>query len=496
VRTENRFRAVLQQAYDFGPDFPRHDLLRDISAALRTGHREESQPRWFVGALAVALGVAIVVALVAVPRIQHAMPPQPGAPVPATGEAGVAAVLANNHVVYIPPNATKPAWDTAVAPPANLAANQSHAALGHRIAVSPDRSRIYAIAARDFVGGDHLVVLEAASGRIDRDVQLPSPAGTGRYGALTIGPSGDVWVVGAIGKRIEVVRLNHDTGAISSWSGRDMTHWSTKGPVSGDFYVYQVQVSADERRVYYSYTGGLLPSAGLDWVDITGSTATSCQPVAADKACIPGLAGFVVTGFGIFITSAFDQPSGAIDQYAPDARQIRHIELGLLPGFLDDLEVAPDARRLVYFGSCGYSGGMGQFDFATGKPSVVVSAKSNYTRSADKPCGESWAFTSATQIALAHVGALLPSADAAGQIDYVDAASGSVTRSVTVSAEPVSLAVANGRLPVLAPPLVAPTPCPSRMSEKSRSTPAPNGSVWIACLGTSSPPTAAPSPHP
>jgi hypothetical protein len=256
VSAQDRFRDALKRAYDFGPDFPRRGLMADISAALRTRSREETQPRWFVGALAVALGVATIVALIAIPRIGHVSPPRPAAPVPATSEAGVAVILANNHVAYIPPGATKPTWDTTVAPPANLIASQSHAGLGHRIAVSPDRSLIYAIAARDFVGGDHVVVLQTASGRIIRDVRLPSPGGNGRHGALTIGPSGDVWVVGAIGKRIEVVRLNHETGAISSWTGRDMSHWVARGPVSGDFYAYEVQVSADERRVYYSYTGG------------------------------------------------------------------------------------------------------------------------------------------------------------------------------------------------------------------------------------------------
>lgn len=495
MRTDDRFRVALKQAYDFGPDFPRRGLMAEISAALRTRSRDEAQPRWFVGALATALGVATVVALVAVPRIGHLGPAEPAAPVPATSEAGVAVILANNHVAYIPPGGTKPAWDAAVAPPANLTANQSHAGLGHRIAISSDRSLIYAIAARDFVGGDHVVVLETASGRVVRDIQLPSPGGNGRYGALAIGPSGDIWVVGAIGKLIEVVRLNHETGAISSWSGRDMSHWIPRGPVSGDFYVYEVQVSADERRVYYSYTGGLLPSAGLDWVDIAGSTATSCKPAAADKACIPGLAGFFVTGSGVFVTSIFDQPSAAIDEYALDGHQIRHIELGLLPGFMDDIEVMPDGRHLVYFGSCGYSGGMGELDLATGSPSVIVSAKSNYTRPADKPCGESSGFVTTNLIALAHVGALLPSAEASGQVDYVDAASGHVMRAVTLSAEPIAVAVANGRVPVLAPPLVTATACPSGMTETSRSTPAANGSVWIACLGTWSPIATTPTPR-
>lgn len=98
--------------------------MADISAALRTRSREETQPRWFVGALAVALGVATIVALIAIPRIGHVSPPLPAAPVPATSEAGVAVILANNHVAYIPPGATKPTWDTTVAPPTNPIASQ------------------------------------------------------------------------------------------------------------------------------------------------------------------------------------------------------------------------------------------------------------------------------------------------------------------------------------------------------------------------------------
>lgn len=495
MSADDRFRNTLRDAYDFGPDFPRQALLADISAALRSRPREETHPRWLVGVLAVGLGLAVIVALIAVPRMGHVGPPQPAAPMPGGQESGVAIILANNHVAYISPGAAKSDWDTAVAAPPNLTANQSHAGLGHRIAISPDRRLIYAIPAKDFVGGDHVVVLDTVSGRIVRDVQLPSPGGNGRYGALAIGPSGDVWVVGAIGKRIEVVSVNHQTGNITSWSGRDMSHWTGQGPVSGDFYVYEVQVSADERRIYYSYTGGLLPNAGLDWMDISGTAATSCKPAAADKACIPGLAGFVVTGSGVFITSAFDQPSGAIDEYGLDGRQIRHIELGLQPGFMDDLSVAPDGRHLVYFGSCGYSGGMGQLDLATASPSVIVSAKSNHTRPADEPCGQSWEFVSGNLVALGRVGALLPSATSNGQVDYVDATSGRVTRSVTLSAEPIALAAANGRVPELAPPLVAPSPCPSGMTETSRSTPGPHGPVWVACLGTWSPIYTTPSPQ-
>lgn len=107
MSAQDRFRDALKRAYDFGPDFPRRGLMADISAALRTRSREETQPRWFVGALAVALGVATIVALIAIPRIGHVSPPRPAVPVPATSEAGVAVILANNHVAYIPPGATK-----------------------------------------------------------------------------------------------------------------------------------------------------------------------------------------------------------------------------------------------------------------------------------------------------------------------------------------------------------------------------------------------------
>jgi hypothetical protein len=264
-----------------------------------------------------------------------------------------------------------------------------------------------------------------------------------------VGPSGDVWIVGFAGpvasqgdlrvKRIEILRINHQNWSITSWLGsRDMSYWTPQGPVSGDFSVYEAQVTNDETRVYYSYTGGLLPKAGLDWVDIAGSLATSCVPAVSDRACIPGLAGFLVWGDDIVTTTAMDSPTGAIEYYGLDGVLRNHIELGLLPGFLMDFAEGRDGKSLYLFGSCGYSGGMARLDLAAKKSTVIVKARSLYTRPADPPCGQSSVFVSGNVIALGQVGALLPSR-ADGKILYVDAVSGNVNKSVAVSAEPIAL---------------------------------------------------------
>jgi hypothetical protein len=271
-----------------------------------------------------------------------------------------------------------------------------------------------------------------------RQVQLPNPDGSARYGAVTVGASGDAWVVGSVDKHIEIVRVHRQDGTISSWAGRDMSHWVPQGPVSGGYEIYEVQVTADERRIYYSYTGGLLSFAGMDWVDISGQRATTCTPPASDHACLPGLAGFLVRGNDVFITTANDQPSGAIDHYGLDGTLKDHIELGLLSGFLEDFAVGSDGNQLYLFGSCGYSGGMAVLDLASLKSTVIVQAEPAHRPPTNLPCGQSSAFVSDTLIALGHVGALLPN-DVGCQILFVDSSTGGVVRSVQVPSEPIAV---------------------------------------------------------
>src|SRR5258708_14236009 len=89
----------------------------------------------------------------------------------------------------------------------------------------------------------------------------------------------------------------------------------------------------------------------MDWVDTSGQRATTCTPPAADQACIKGLAGFLVRGNDVFITTASDQPTGAIDQYGLDGTLKDHIDLGLLSGFLEDFALGPDRNNIYLFAS-------------------------------------------------------------------------------------------------------------------------------------------------
>jgi hypothetical protein len=445
---EDGLRGALQSAYEF-PDFPHPALLARISSDLKSDVKPGRQVSWVAGAAAVTLTIIVVVAFVAIQRLGNVTPTHRTPALTHGSEAGVVAILATNHLMYIPPSTDKVQWDVAIAPPPDLNVSHGYAGLGHRVTSSPDGRQIYALPALDYYGGVRLVIVDSESGRVTREVALPNPGGTARYGALTVGPSGDVWIVGYAGpvisqsdlrvKRIEILRLNHQDWSITSWLGRDMSHWVPQGPVEGEFTVYQVQVTSDETRVYYSYTGGLLPKAGLDWVDIAGNRAAACVPTTRDRACIPGLAGFLVQGGTVFITTANDHPSGAIDVYGTDGVPRNHVELGLLPGFLEDFAVGPDGSSLYLFGSCGYSGGMARLDLASKKSTVIVKAESLYTQPANPPCGQSSAFVSVNLIALGLVGGLHPKGSAS-RILYVNPVSGQVTRWVIVPAEPIAIA--------------------------------------------------------
>lgn len=446
-------RRAIKSAYEFGTEYPHPALVTRISAELKRAKPGHS-PTWLAGTAAAVLTVVVIAGLVGPYAIRIIRTPSvtttTRGPLP---EAGVVSILANNHLTYIAPSASSPTWDVAISPTPNLESSHGYAALGHRVAASADGSTIYALPALDFRGGDQLVVADSASGRVTHQIQLPDPGNSARYGALVVGPSKDIWIVGSVGpvadlkdlsvKRIAIVRVNHNDWSVTAWFGRDMSHWQPQGPVGGDFEIYQAQMSLDESRIYYSYTGGLLSASGLDWADVTGHQIRTCIPRDVHQACIPGLAGFLVQGTSVFMTTGNDSPSGAIDYYALDGTLLDHIQLGLLPGFLEDFALAPDSRSLYLFGSCGYSGGMARLDLSTHTPSVIVKAESQRTHSANSPCGQSSAFVSDQFIALGYVSALLPSENE-GRILYVDSASGSVVRSVAVSAEPIAIATVAG----------------------------------------------------
>jgi hypothetical protein len=435
---EQDLREALRVAYDFGSEYPHPLLISRIYAELDRPVAERHRRTWGAGAAAVVLAAVVVVGLLWSSFQQRISTPSSSGPLTSIPEAGTAAILANNHLVYLTPGSRRPYWDIAIASPPDLSVSHGYAGLGHRLTATADGALIYALPARDFYGGDTLAVVATQGSVLLRQVQLPNPDGSARYGAVAIGPSGDAWVVGSVGKHIEIVRVHREDGTISSWSGRDMSHWVPQGPVGGGYEIYDVQVTTNEQRIYYSYTGGLLSFAGMDWVDLTGQRATTCTPPAADQACVPGLAGFLVRGNDVFITTARDQPSGAIDRYGIDGIVKDHIELGLLPGFLEDFAVGPDGNHLYLFGSCGYSGGMAVLDLATLRTSVIVQPEPAHAPPTKLPCGQSSAFVSGTLIALGHVGALLP-IDAAGQILFVDSSTGHVERSVPVPSEPIAV---------------------------------------------------------
>ncbi|HKB34509.1 MAG TPA: hypothetical protein VKF16_11650 [Candidatus Dormibacteraeota bacterium] len=434
---EQELREALRSAYDFGSEYPHPLLITRIYAELERPVPQHHRREWVGGAAAAALAVVVVVTLLWFSFQPRVSTPISSGPPPSGPEAGTAAILANNHLVYLTPGDIQPYWDLALADPPDLKVSHGYAGLGHRIAATPDGALIYALPARDMNGGSELAVV-ATQSSAERLIQLPDHNATARYGAVSVGPSGDAWIVGSVDKHIEIVRFHRQEGTITSWSGRDMAHWVPQGPVGGDYQIYEVQVTNDEQRVYYSYTGGLLSFAGMDWVDISGQRATTCTPPAADQACIKGLAGFLVRGNDVFITTASDQPTGAIDQYGLDGTLKDHIELGLLSGFLEDFALGPDRNHIYFFGSCGYSGGMAALDLTSRTANVIIHAQPAYSTLTNHPCGQSSAFVSDTLIALGRVSALLPGYGA-GQILFVDSSNGRLVRSVPVTSEPIAV---------------------------------------------------------
>lgn len=376
------------------------------------------------------------------------MPRRGGAPraAPSTRASGpraeanrdVVALLANNHLVAVPPGGRSPKWELALAPEPDTSASHGYLGTGYRLAWSLDRAVLYALPAADYLGASQLSVVDVAAGRITRTVGMPRGL---KVGSLAVGPDGLVYLVGQRDKVIVIAIYDPAQGRITgTGSGRDLSHWQPRGPVGGDFTIYEALLSRDGHRLYYSYLGGLLPLAGVDWVELHGEQVTTCQPPEPTSACMKGLAGFRLLDDQVLVTSAFETQDGLVYRYQTDGTRLSEYHLSLGPGFVEDFALDGAGGRLYAVGSCGYTAGMSATALSTGQTTVLVPPRPGQ-HGPDAICGQRLELVGPGELVVGRVAALLASPTARGTLLYVDPRSGSVLRRIAVSSEPLDVAV-------------------------------------------------------
>lgn len=431
--TEEQLRRNLDRSFEPPPGYPHPTILANVMSSISQGAKRSNS----VGVLAtIATGLlaitAVTVLLVARPATKQQ------SATAALPRGTIVALLANNHLVSIASGTEKARWNVAIADPPDASKSGGYLPPGHRLALSADHTQLYALPPRDYAGGSVLIIADAGTGSIKRKVQLPADS---RYSTLSVAASGTVYLVGQRNSHIVISMLDPSRAAVvSTFVGRDMSHFTSSGPVSGTFSINQALVTLDGTRLYLGYSGGLLPKSGVDWLDLTNHAW--CEPPNSNSACAPGLSGFNIVDRRLLIAT-WDDPlkGGRIEEYSMDGKLIRHLDLRIAGGFLLDFTTDPITNAVYVIGSCAYLGGLNRLDINSGQ--IMVIAPPDAMGSAHpKLCGQRAELAAHNQMAIAMVERLLVSDHRAGIIQIVDVETGGVIRAIPVEVEALDLKVA------------------------------------------------------
>lgn len=428
---DEELRRNLDQVFKLPGGYPQAAILAKVMSSIGAVAKPNESSRMLIAIAAGLLATGAVSLLLVVGQLpKH--PSVPGAAPP----GAIVALLANNHLISVARGTETAQWDVAIADPPDPSHSGGYLPPGHRLALSADHSHVYALPPRDYAGGSILIIADTASGAVTGKVNFPADA---RYSTLGVAASGNVYLVGQRNSHIVVSKFDPSRNAVvSTFVGRDMSHFASNGLVSGTFSIDQAIVTPDEARLYLGYSGGLLPKSGIDWVTL--SDHTWCQPHDPESACAPGLSGFTIVDNRLLVASWNDPlQDDRIDEYSLEGQLIRHYDLGLAGGFLLDFVTDPSSHTIYAIGSCGYRGGLSRVNVTTGEVTVVVPPAAVGTVQPGI-CGQRAELMSDGQIALSVVGGLLVGQQAAS-IRTIDISSGTPVRLIPVAAGPLDLKV-------------------------------------------------------
>lgn len=295
---------------------------------------------------------------------------------------------------------------------------------GHRLGVG-EGNRVFALASRSD-GAAFVAELLLAPLEMSRTHALPRDT---VYRSLAVGSrSGNVFVFGESPDGVVARRLDIATGIV----GPSLIVRST-----GDgrqWMVYEGLVSQDEDRLYVSYHGP--DTTGVDWIDLVPSGAQRCAATTIPGlGCLRTHGGIAVTADELFATNG----EGDILVFDHDGIVRKTLATGLEGNHLMEFELDTQRQVIRAVGSCGYTGGLAAVPLQGGSRRVIVPPRS---QAAAVVCGERLASTAdGSTIVLAAT--RRPTADPAiaGTLQFVDAATGALLKTVSTSAEAIDVVV-------------------------------------------------------
>jgi hypothetical protein len=215
---------------------------------------------------------------------------------------------------------------------------------GQFLALSQDKSRLYALISPD------IVVIDTVRLEITRTIALPPLERL--FTAIVVGPrSGHLYVFAST-----------DILVVDPVAGGILDHLSITKPAGYDWQDYSAAVSPQETQLYISYHGGDrihgMPTSGADWLTLHSGQATLCENASApiQMGCIKLHGKIVADSEGLLAATG--------GQYIVRVDSSHHIAMaydtGLTGNHLMEFALSSRQNLIWAIGSCFYgsSGGL------------------------------------------------------------------------------------------------------------------------------------------
>jgi len=418
-----RVREALEQVHRPAPG-----LVRRCAEAVARRRRRTRLPALLAG---VALA-AVTVAAVAAVLVQHSIDRAPRGPL-ATATPSPSGLLyaltAANQVIAMDQSTLRVRWRTAAAPPPSEALIP-----GALMAMSGDGATLYVLPLPANAGGSSVVLLDAASGRLQGSVTLSAPGGT-RYRTMAVDPrTGRLLVVGQDGSHIVVTSVDPVRRLVLA---TQVTRTLPARAGIGDDIPYQALITADGSRLYYSYGEADPDRSGIDWAEWSGETLTPCAS-SGGAACLPGPgAGFALQGGSVLFGDGSVPPNLVTATRA--GTLLRRSATGLAVPFAD---VTLDGSRthVLAVGDCPSLGGLSSIEVAGGALQAISSpAPAGTEPSSDSACGRRPALLAGGTLAVSRLATNTAKPESPGEVDVIAPATGRIVRTASLQAEVVDL---------------------------------------------------------
>lgn len=343
----------------------------------------------------------------------------------------VFALLTDNRLLAVRAQAGVVATELRLAPAEDTSTIES---TGHYMALGDNGSTLYVLAS----AAARVAVIDVATTRMRATYSLPK---NGVYRSLAVGRrTGRLYLYGNDAKDVRVLVLDPDSGA-------RLETWRLVRPGGYNWWVYQGEVSPDERELYISYHGA--DTTGIDRFRIVGGRLERCEAAAAPGAgCISAHGGFTLHESHLLVATG----DRIVLKMDADGKERGAVDTGLDGNHLMEFVVDQQRGRLYAVGSCAYSGGFSATDLrGAGVPTTpTIPGEWRWLSTPEpprvkirghEPCGERLALSSDSVLVVGRTAKPVPGTGP-GELQFVDVRTGRVTRSVGTSSEPVDVLVA------------------------------------------------------